>query len=102
VSGPRLQVGRRVVVDTVRLATEEVPGVLHLGPGGWRGRLAGRPIRVRVADGRVEVRVVLVARPAQDLVALAGQVRAAVAAALERLLGLEAGSITIVVDGVGS
>ncbi len=103
-SGPQLQVGRRVVVDMVRLAVEEVPGVLRLGRGGprWRSWLIRGPIRVRVREGRIDVRLTLVARPGHDLVALAVQVRAAVAAVIERLLGLEPGSITIVLDGVGS
>ncbi|MFZ5854926.1 MAG: Asp23/Gls24 family envelope stress response protein [Chloroflexota bacterium] len=103
-SGPQLQVGRRVVADIVRLAAEEVPGVLRLGRGGprWRSWLIGSPIRVEVRERRIDVRLTLVARPGHDLVAVAGQVRAAVAAAIERLLGLEAGSITIVLDGVGS
>ncbi len=103
-SGPQLQVGRGVVLEMVRLATEEVPGVLLLGRGGprWRSWLGGAPIQVRMGEGRIDVRVTLVARPGQDLVALAAQVRTAVAGTIERLLGLEAGSITVVLDGVGS
>jgi uncharacterized alkaline shock family protein YloU len=54
-----------------------------------------------VRDGRVDVTVWLVARPRQRLVPLTGQVRAAVGAAVERLLGLEVGAVTVLVDGVG-
>jgi uncharacterized alkaline shock family protein YloU len=43
----------------------------------------------------------IVARPGQPLVPLTGQVRSAVAATVERLLGLELGAVTVLVDGVG-
>jgi uncharacterized alkaline shock family protein YloU len=103
VSGPELDVTADVVVDMVRLAAEEVPGVLRLGRGGprWRRVAAGGPVRVRLKSGRADVRVVLIARPGHSLVDLTAQVRTTVASAVERLLGLEAGSVTVVVDGVG-
>ncbi len=102
-NGPQLNVTRGVVVEMVRLAAEEVPGVLRLAHGGppWRGWIAGPPVDVRTDLGRADVRVTLIARPGQELVQLTAQVRSAVAAAVERLLGLEAGSVTVVVDGVG-
>jgi uncharacterized alkaline shock family protein YloU len=42
----------------------------------------------------------LIARPGQALQPLAGQVRSAVGAAVERLLGLELEAVTVIVDGV--
>ncbi|MEW6224984.1 MAG: Asp23/Gls24 family envelope stress response protein [Chloroflexota bacterium] len=101
---PTLSVGPGVIRDTVRLAALEVPGVLRVGRGGapWRDALSGSPIKVRIRDGRVHVTVWLVARPRQQLVPLAGQVRAAVGAAVVRLLGLELGGVTVLVDGVGA
>jgi uncharacterized alkaline shock family protein YloU len=101
---PTLSVGPGVIRDTVRLAALEVPGVLRVGRGGppWRDALGGRPIKVRVRDGRVHVTVWLVARPRQQLVPLTAQVRAAVGAAIVRLLGLELGGVTVLVDGVGA
>ena len=101
---PGLTVARRVVGEMIALAALEVPGVSRIGRGGpaWRAWLTGSPIRVRVRDGRVEARLFLVARPGQSLGDLAVGVRAAVAAAIERLLGLEVGQITVVVDGVGA
>lgn len=95
-----LSVGTGVIRETVRLAALEVPGVLKVGRGA-RGLLGGAPVRVRVHDGRVDVTVWLVARPRQRLVPLTAQVRAAIEAAIERLLGLELGSVTVLVDGVG-
>ena len=99
-----LSVGPGVIRDTVRLAALEVPGVLRVGRGGprWRDALGGSPVKVRVRDGRVHVTVWLVARPRQRLVPLTGQVRDAVAGAVERLLGMELDGVTVLVDGVGA
>jgi uncharacterized alkaline shock family protein YloU len=97
-----LTVSHTVIVEMVRLAALEVPGVLNVGRAGPLRRLAGSPVRARVRDGRVSVRVWLVARPGQDLRPLAAQVRQAIAATVQRLLGLELGEVTVVIDGVGS
>jgi uncharacterized alkaline shock family protein YloU len=101
---PSLAVGRSVVRDLVRFAAFEVPGVLRVGWAGppWRRLVAGRPIVVRVRGGVVEARVVVIARPGQPLGQLAGDVRFAVAAAVERLLGLSIGEVTVRIDGSGS
>jgi uncharacterized alkaline shock family protein YloU len=98
-----IAVSRPVVRELVRLAAMEVPGVLRVGWAGGplRRLLAGRPVRVRVREGVVEARVVVVARPGQPLAVLAEEVRSAVAAAIERLLALELGEVTIQIDGVG-
>jgi len=103
VSGPELTVGQGVIAELVRLAAFEVPGVARVGHGGpiWRGWLAGPAVSVRVSDDRVVVRLRIVARPGQALAPLTAQVRAAVAATVERLLGLELGAVTVLVDGVG-
>jgi uncharacterized alkaline shock family protein YloU len=103
VSGPELTVGRGVIAELVRLAAFEVPGVARVGHGGplWRRMLGGPAVSVRQRDDRVVVRVSVVARPGQPLAPLARQVRATVAATVERLLGLELGAVTVRVDGVG-
>ena len=100
----QLTVGPGVVRETVRLAALEVPGVLKVGRGGpaWRDALGGSPVRVRVRDGQVHVTVRVVARPRQRLVPLSAQVRHAVGGAVVRLLGMELGGVTVVVDGVGA
>jgi uncharacterized alkaline shock family protein YloU len=87
-----------------RLAAGEVPGVLRVARHGpaWRAWLAGPPIGVRIRKGQVHLRVHLLVRPGQSLPALAVAVRGAVAATVERLLGMRLGSVTVVVDGVGS
>lgn len=98
-----LAVSHPVIRDLVRLAAMEVPGVLRVGWAGPRLRRLAvwRPVDIRVRGGVVEARVVIVARPGQPLPELAGEVRGAVAAAIERLLGLEVGRVTVRVDGVG-
>ena len=102
-SGPELTIGQGVVAQLVRLAAFEVPGVARVGFGGpmWRAWLGGPAVSVRVRDERVLVRLRVVARPGQALGPLTAQVRAAVAATVERFLGLDLGAVTVVVDGVG-
>jgi uncharacterized alkaline shock family protein YloU len=101
-SGASLTVGLGVVAEMVRLAAIEVPGVLRLGRGGpaWRG-WGRRPIVTRRVEDGIEVRVWLVARPGHPLVPLAREVRGAVAATVERSLGLPVARVDLVVDGVG-
>ena len=102
-SGPELTVGRGVIVEMVRLAALEIPGVARVGRGGpaWRTFLAGPPIVSNISEDGVRIRIWVVARPGQQLVALAADVRAAVGAAVERLLGLRLESVAVTVDGVG-
>lgn len=102
-SGPVLTVGRGVIAELVKTAAFEVPGVARVGYRGptWRSWLAGPAVRVRVINDRVVVRLRIVARPGQTLAPLAAEVRTAVAATVERLLGLDLGAVTVIVDGVG-
>ena len=103
-SGAELTIGRGVIAEMVSLAAFEIPGVVRVGRGGpaWRAALAGPPVVTRVADDGVTVRIWIVARPGQQLVSLTADVRAAVGAAVERLLGLRLESVTVTVDGVGA
>lgn len=102
-AAPDLSVARSVVDELIRLAAMEVPGVVRVdGSGrGWSAGLVGRRAVSRIDGRRVDVRLAIVARPGHPLVPLTRQVRAAVAAAIERLVGLEAGRIVIVVGDVG-
>jgi uncharacterized alkaline shock family protein YloU len=103
VSGPELTVGRGVIAELVRLAAFEVPGVVRVGRGGplWRRIVGGPAVSVRIRDDRVLVRLWVVARPGQALAPLTAQIRATAAATVEHVLGLELGSVTVLVDGVG-
>jgi uncharacterized alkaline shock family protein YloU len=96
-----LTVSHSVIVEMVRVAALEVPGVLRVSRGGPLPWLSGSPVRARVGEGKVWVRVWIVARPGHSLPPLAEQVRQAVGATVERLLGLELGEVTVVIDGVG-
>ena len=100
---PELTVGHGVIAELVKLAAFEVPGVARVGYGGptWRSWLGGPAVRIRVTDERVLVKLHVVARPGQALGPLSAQVRTAVAATIERLLGLELDAVTVIVDGVG-
>jgi uncharacterized alkaline shock family protein YloU len=100
-SSEPLTVSHSVIVEMVRVAALEVPGVLKVSRGGRLAWLSGSPVRARVGDGKVWVRVWIVARPGHSLPPLADEVRHAVGATVERLLGLELGEVTVVIDGVG-
>jgi len=100
-AGSDLAVSRRVVVDVVRLAAAETPGILRVGrTARWRRLVGGRAIDARVDDGSVSVTIHVVARAGVSLPAAAEGVRTAVASAIQRVLGLTVGSVTVIVDGV--
>lgn len=101
---PKLSVGRGVIVEVARLAALEVPDVLRVARRGprWRAALAGPPIMVRVRGDGVEVRLRIIARPGADLVATGRRVRESVGRAVERLLGLHANDVSVLIDGVGT
>jgi uncharacterized alkaline shock family protein YloU len=98
-----LSVGRGVIVAVVRAAALENPDVLRVSRRGprWRAALAGAAAMVRVRPEGVEIELRIIARPGADLVATGRHVRDAVGLAVQRLLGLEVRSVTVLVDGVG-
>lgn len=99
-----LSVGRGVIFDVVRQAALEIPDVLAVSRRGprWRAALAGPPITVHVRPEGVEIELRVIARPGADLVAAGRHIRDAVGLAVQRLLGLEVRSVTVLIDGVGS
>jgi uncharacterized alkaline shock family protein YloU len=102
-SSPELTVGRGVITEMVRLAAVEVPGVARVGRRGpaWRSFIAGPAVETNLSSDGVRVRVWVVARPGQALLPLTRNVRAAVGATIERLLGMRLESVSVTVDGVG-
>lgn len=103
-SGRLLTVRRRVVGAIARAAAEEQIGVARVGRGGPRfwAWLAGPAVTARLRDGRVYVRLFIVARSGEALGPLAARVRRNVADTVERQLGLELGEVTVLVDGVAT
>lgn len=101
---PTFSVSRPVLDELIRLAALEVSGVLRVGRVGSlrRAPFAGPAVLSRVEDGQANVRIWIVARPGHALIPLTRQVRAAVAAAVERLVGLQVGEVDVFVDGVGA
>jgi uncharacterized alkaline shock family protein YloU len=100
---PNLAVQADVIDQTIRLAALKVPGVARIARGGptWRARLEGRALVTRQRDRELDVRIWIVARPGIALGPLAASVQGAVAGAVQQLLGLESGSVTVLIDGVG-
>ena len=98
-----LTVGQAVIAEVVRQTALEIPEVLKVARRGppWRAALAGPPVIVRVRPEGVEIELRIIARPGADLVAAGRHVRNAVGLAVERLLGLQVRSVTVLVDGVG-
>ena len=98
-----LTVGQAVIAEVVRQTALEIPEVLKVARRGppWRAALAGPPVFVRVRPEGVELELRIIARPGADLVAAGRHVRNAVGLAVERLLGLQVRSVTVLVDGVG-
>ena len=100
-----LSVGPGVIREIVRLAALEVPGVVRVG----RARSApgascspGRPSASASATaGSTSPSGWSPARASRSM-PLTAQVRDAVGGAVERLLGLELGGVTVLVDGVGA
>ena len=103
-AGHELTIGRDVIAELVGMAALEVPGVLRVGRGGsaLRRVFGGPAVSVRFDHERVRVRMWIVARPGHAIGALTTQVGTAVAATVERLLGLELAEVTVLVDGVGN
>ena len=112
---------RRVLHERERAwsRTARSAGTSSPSSSGWRrsrfqgssgSAAAGRPARrliggrrgVRFEGDRVRVRLWVVARPGQEIRSLTTQVGTAVAATVERLLGLELADVTVLVDGVGN
>ena len=61
-----------------------------------------RALRPVLRREGVELELRIIARPGADLVVAGRRVREAVGRAVERLLGLQVRSVTVLVDGVGS
>ncbi len=98
-----VSVAHSVVARMVRRAAVGAPGVVRVGRGGpaLLARLAPPAVEIRERADGLHVRITIVGRPGHDLRVVGRDVREAVAATVERLLGLGLAEVTVVVDGVG-
>ena len=107
--------GKTVIVDPVvakiaGIAAREVPGVFALGGGAARvvgaireaigGTDLTQGIRVEVGETQVAVDITIVVEYPQPLQVVAGEVRLAVAKAIEQLIGMEVAEINVTVSDV--
>ena len=107
--------GKTTIVDPViakiaGIAAREVPGVFALGGGAARaiGAIRGviggadlsQGIKVEVGETQVAVEINIVVEYPQPLQHVADGVRAAVAAAIEQLVGMEVTEINVTVSDV--
>jgi len=107
--------GKTTIVDPVvakvaGIAAREVPGVFALGGGAARvvgaireamgGADLTQGIKVEVGETQVAVDITIVVEYPQPLQAVAGDVRAAVADAIEQLIGMEVAEINVTVSDV--
>lgn len=99
---PQLTIRRRAIGAMARAAVERQPGIVRVGRGGpalWAW-LAGPAVTARLRDGRVHVRLFVVARGGEPLAQLVERARHTIAGTIERQLGLELAEVTILVDGI--
>ena len=107
--------GKTVIVDPVvakiaGIAAREVPGVFALGGGAARmvgaireaisGADLSQGIKVEVGETQVAVDITIVVEYPQPLQVVAADVRAAVAQAIEQLIGMEVAEINVTVSDV--
>jgi len=107
--------GKTVIVDPVvakiaGIAAREVPGVFALGGGAARvvgaireaisGADLSQGIKVEVGETQVAVDITIVVEYPQPLQVVAGEVRLAVAKAIEQLIGMEVAEINVTVSDV--
>lgn len=99
----RVIVAQRVLAAVVELTALKVPGVVRTVPYGRRhggDRTAGRAVHVAVEGNAVRADIGIIVAADDHVAAVSGAVRRQVAAAIERLLGMEAKAINIYVRDV--
>lgn len=106
-SGPgRTIINDSVVVKVIDLAARDVAGVYALGTAGPSAlgaireviaREDSRGVTVRVEDDRVDVDIAIVADYPVPLPRMAAEVRSAVIAAVEELVGLRVTHVTVTI-----
>ena len=96
----RVIVSQSVLASVVEMTALTVPGVVRLVSRGRFSPRAGgevRTVTVTVEDNAVRADVGIVAAAGTDVAIIGATVRQQVAAAIERLLGMEAKAVNVVV-----
>lgn len=94
----RVIVAQSVLVSVVEMTALRVPGVVRLVPRGrFSGRASGRTVTIVVEGNAVRADLGIVVASGTDVATIGETVRRHVAAAIERLLGMEAKAVNVVV-----
>lgn len=97
----RVIVAQRVLAAVVELTALKVPGVVRTVPYGWRGeRAAGRTVHVVVDGNAVRADIGIIVAADAPVAAVSAAVQRQVAAAIERLLGMDAKAVNVFVRDV--
>jgi uncharacterized alkaline shock family protein YloU len=97
----RVIVDQRVLAAVVELTALKVPGVLRTAPSGRRGeRATRRPVTIVVDGNAVQADIGIIVAADANVAAVSAAVRRQAAAAIERLLGMEARSVNVFVRDV--
>ena len=90
----RVIVAQSVLVSVVEMTALQVPGVVRTAPHGRR------PVHVAVAGNAVSADIGIIVAAEMNVAEVSAAVRHQVAAAIERLLGMEAATVNVFVRDV--
>lgn len=97
----RVILDQQVLAAVVELTALRVPGVVRTAPSGHRGeRTARRTVSVDVDGNAVRADIGIIVAGDANVAAVSAVVREHVAAAIERLLGMEAKAVNVFVRDV--
>lgn len=97
----RVIVDQRVLAAVVELTALKVPGVVRTAPSGHRGdRTVRRTVSIAVDENAVQADIGIIVAADANVAAVSTAVRQRVAAAIERLLGMEAKAVNVFVRDV--
>jgi uncharacterized alkaline shock family protein YloU len=97
----RVILDQQVLAAVVELTALRVPGVVRTAPSGHRGeRTARRTVSVDVDGNAVRADIGIIVAGDANVAAVSAVVRERVAAAIERLLGMEAKAVNVFVRDV--
>jgi uncharacterized alkaline shock family protein YloU len=97
----RVIVDQRVLAAVVELTALTVPGIIRTAPSGHRGdRTARRTVSIEVDGNAVRADIGIIVAADANVATVSAAVRQRVAAAIERLLSMEAKAVNVFVRDV--